>query len=67
MGPLLKRYLPDLEAEARVLGAELVLEGLHQHSVLAKEVAQGQAKFTDMVSRMWEDFEGPRRRKRAGS
>jgi magnesium chelatase subunit I len=56
---LLERYLGELEPEAAVFGAEFVLEGLHQHSVLAKDTATGGARFSDMVSSMWEDFEDP--------
>ncbi len=46
--------------------AELVLEGLHQHAVLAKEVSIGGTVFTDMVSQMFEDFDDGRRKRRSG-
>jgi len=61
---LMMRFLPDLEEEAHVFGAELVLEGLHQHAVLAKEVSLDGTAVADSVSRMFEDFEeGPRPRR----
>lgn len=59
MTKLLADFLPELQNEERVFGAELILEGLHQHSVLAKEVQASGTSFTDMVSAMWEGFEGP--------
>ncbi|MAG58279.1 MAG: magnesium chelatase [Planctomycetes bacterium] len=52
---LVERYLGDLEPEATVFGKELVLEGLHQHSVLAREQAEHGPRYSDMVSRMFED------------
>ncbi len=58
MSALVDRYLADLEPEARLLGCELVLEGLHQHSALAREHQERGARYSDMVSRMWEDFDG---------
>ena len=61
--PVLDRYLPDLPAESRVFGGELLLEGLHQHSVLAREALPDGVSFTDMVSRMFEDFGGERPRR----
>jgi magnesium chelatase subunit I len=54
----------ELEEGADLFGGELVLEALHQHSVLAKEASPDGVSFTDMVSRMFEDFEGERSRKR---
>ena len=61
--PVLDRCLPDLPAQARVFGGELLLEGLHQHSVLARELMPDGVSFTDMVSRMFEDFDGERPRR----
>ena len=58
MADLLERYLADIEPEAKVLGCELILEGLHQHSALARENADRGSRYSDMVSRMWEDFDG---------
>jgi hypothetical protein len=64
---LLREFLPDLAEVEETFGAELILEGLHQHSVLAKEVSEDATQFTDMVSRMFEDFgEGRPRRRRRG-
>lgn len=61
--PILDRCLPDLPARSRVFGGELLLEGLHQHSVLAREALPDGVAFTDMVSRMFEDFDGERPRR----
>ena len=60
--PLMEEFLADLEDESDVFGAELVLEGLHQHSVLAKEEDGPRSVFLDMVSTMWEDID-PKGRK----
>ena len=60
---LLDEFLKELEPGGRLFGAELALEGLHQHSVLAKDVVAGSATFSDMVSSMWEDFEDPKSRR----
>lgn len=56
---LVSEQLPTLEAGAEPLGFELILEGLHQHSILAKHSQRGRASFTDMVSGMWESLDGP--------
>lgn len=50
-------FLSQLEEGAEVFGYELILEGLHQHSVLAKEAATGGTRFSDMVSGMWDQFD----------
>ena len=42
----------------RSLRHEIVLEGLHQHSVLSKDQSSGQSAYTDMVAGMWEDIDG---------
>ena len=55
---LLDAYLVELEEGAEILGAEIVLEGLHQHSVLSKDQSSGQSAYTDMVAGMWEDIDG---------
>ena len=34
----------------------LVLEGMHQHSMLARENASGQVTYGDMISRMMQDL-----------
>ncbi len=61
---LVSQFLGNVEVEASVFARELILEGLHQHAVLAKEMSHDGAAFTDMVSRMMEDFgEGKRKRK----
>lgn len=61
MADLLGRYLADIEPEAKVFGCELILEGLHQHAALAREGTDRGARYSDMVSRMWEDFDGAER------
>jgi magnesium chelatase subunit I len=58
MTDLLKTYLAELEPECAVFGCELILEGLHQHSVLAREPLTRGSRYSDMVSRMWDDFDG---------
>jgi magnesium chelatase subunit I len=60
---LLDRHLDDLREDAEIFGAELILEGLHQHAVLAKEMSLDGTRFTDMVSQMFENFEDGRRRR----
>ncbi|MCK6458407.1 MAG: magnesium chelatase [Planctomycetes bacterium] len=47
-------HAEDLEA-----GCELVLEGLHRSSLLAKEKGDGQASYGDMLKRMFEGFSEP--------
>ncbi|MHC4469725.1 MAG: AAA family ATPase [Planctomycetota bacterium] len=47
---LANRYLSDVDDEADVFAMELVLEGLHQHAVLAKEAAEGGTRFTGSSS-----------------
>ena len=62
---LIGSCMPDLPADEALFGAELLLEGLHQHSALAKEVSVDGTTFRDMVSSMFEEFrEEPRRRRR---
>jgi magnesium chelatase subunit I len=39
-----------------VAGMELVLEGMHQHSMLSKEGFQGVVSYGDMISRMMQDL-----------
>ena len=58
---LTERFLPDLTKAAPVFAAELLLEGLHQHSVLAKEASSDGVTFTDMVSSMFNEFDGDAR------
>lgn len=63
---LVQRFLPELGPEAAIFGAELVLEGLHQHSAIARETSIEGARFSDLVASMMEEFRGeprPRRRR----
>jgi magnesium chelatase subunit I len=53
---LVRKYLPGLKAEEEVAALELVLEGLHQHSVLSREGTVGSVVYGDMLSRMMQDF-----------
>jgi magnesium chelatase subunit I len=46
-----------IEGESDLLaGMELVLEGMHQHSMLSKEGFQGIVSYGDMISRMMQDL-----------
>jgi magnesium chelatase subunit I len=53
---LARKYLPGLKGEEEVGAMELVLEGLHQHSVLSREGTVGAITYGDMLSRMMQDF-----------
>jgi magnesium chelatase subunit I len=50
---LCERFLPEVGDGAALFARELVLEGLHQHSALAKDLAPGRAAFRDLVEDMW--------------
>ncbi len=64
LAALVAKFLGAVEPEAGVFARELILEGLHQHAVLAKEISPDGMAFTDMVSRMMEDFGGPKGKRR---
>ena len=49
-------FLPGESPLERVAAMELVLEGLHQHSLLAKEDMASGASYSDMLGIMLEDF-----------
>jgi magnesium chelatase subunit I len=53
---LTRKYLPGLAADEEVAAMEFVLEGLHQNSVLSREGTVGAVTYTDMLSRMMQDF-----------
>lgn len=53
---LARKYLPSLPPAEEAGAMELVLEGLHQHSVLSREGSIGSIVYTDMLSRMMQDF-----------
>lgn len=53
---LAEKYLPVKSDEERASAMELVLEGLHQHSVLSREGLYGSAHYGDMLSRMIRDL-----------
>jgi magnesium chelatase subunit I len=53
---LVRKYLPGLKGEEEVGAMELVLEGLHQHSILSREGTVGAIVYGDMLSRMMQDF-----------
>lgn len=54
--PLAEKYVPDATEEERASIMEIVLEGLHQHSVLSREGLYGSATYGDMLSRMMQDL-----------
>ncbi len=53
---LVRRHLKTIGAEEEIGAMELVLEGLHQHSVLSREGQMGSVTYGDMLSRMMQDF-----------
>ncbi|MFH1276860.1 MAG: magnesium chelatase [Candidatus Eisenbacteria bacterium] len=53
---LADKYLPAMSDDERPAAMELVLEGLHQHSVLSREGMYGSARYGDMLSRMMQDL-----------
>ncbi len=54
---LVDKYLPTDNVEERAAVKELILEGLHQHSVLSREGLFGAVRYGDMLSRMMRDLE----------
>jgi len=54
LGDLVKQFLPSKSRLVRAAAMELVLEGLHQHSLLAKEDVTSGAAYTDMLGVMLE-------------
>jgi len=51
-----RKHLPDLPAEEETGAMELVLEALHQHSVLSREGTIGTITYGDMLTRMMQDL-----------
>lgn len=54
LGDLVKEFLPSKSLLVRAAAMELVLEGLHQHSLLAKEDVMSGAAYSDMLGVMLE-------------
>ena len=54
LGALAEEFLPERSRTARAAVLELILEGLHQHSLLAKEDVEGRTAYTDMLGVMLE-------------
>ena len=54
LGDLVKEFLPSKSRLVRAAAMELVLEGLHQHSLLAKEDVMAGAAYSDMLGLMLE-------------
>jgi magnesium chelatase subunit I len=52
--PLVNEFLPQKSRPARAAALELVLEGLHQHSLLAKEDVAARSSYSDMLGVMLE-------------
>ncbi len=50
--------LPGREEDFETLLMELVLEGLHQHSVIARDDLDGGVSFTDMLQQMLSGMDG---------
>jgi magnesium chelatase subunit I len=48
-----RRYMPAKEEGDVAMGMELVLEGLHQHSMLSKNESDRRATYQDMLSAMF--------------
>jgi magnesium chelatase subunit I len=55
LADLVRKHLNPPEEDVPV-GCELVLEGLHRSSLLAKEKGEGGASYGDMLKRMFEGF-----------
>ncbi len=53
---LVRKYMKGITPEEEIGAMELVLEGLHQHSVLSREGRLGSMTYGDMLSRMMQDF-----------
>jgi len=51
---LVDKFLPTKSPMVKVVSIELVLEGLHQHSLLAKEEAATGTSYSDMLGVMME-------------
>ncbi|MCZ6793128.1 MAG: magnesium chelatase, partial [Planctomycetota bacterium] len=57
LGELADEFLPAESRLLRAVSMELVLEGLHQHSLLAKEEVATGASYSDMLGVMMEDLQ----------
>ena len=54
LGPVVDEFLPQKTPATRAAAMELVLEGLHQHSLLAKEELATGSSYSDMLGIMLE-------------
>jgi magnesium chelatase subunit I len=54
---LAAKFLPTRDGAEEAAVMELVLEGLHAHSLLAKEDLIGKSSYTDMLGVMLEEFQ----------
>ena len=60
LAPLAEKYLKPASAEERAVAMELVLEGLHQHSMLSRERVDGAVTaYKDMLKTMLSGFGTP--------
>jgi magnesium chelatase subunit I len=50
------KYLKPTNDAERLAAMELVLEGMHQHSMLSREGLYGSVTYGDMISRMMQDL-----------
>ena len=56
LGDVVDEFLPGESSVARAVAMELVLEGLHQHSLLGKQDVVSGASYSDMLGIMLEDL-----------
>jgi len=57
LGTLASKYLKPANPEERAVAMELVLEGLHQHSMLSRERGDSGTSYTDMLKSMLSGIE----------
>ncbi len=53
---LARKFFPEMNGDELPAVKELILEGLHQHSVLSREGLSGTIRYGDMLSRMMRDL-----------
>jgi len=58
LGNLVDEFLPERSPVERAIAMEMVLEGLHQHSLLAKEDIHRGSSYSDMLGVMMEGLGG---------
>jgi len=57
LAPLAKKYMKPASDEEAAVAMELVLEGMHQHSMLSRERIDGQrSSYKDMLKSMLSGF-----------